>query len=99
MDTLTTHMMIGPIKYSVFFQVLRIQSSFNLLLGLPWIHEASAIPSSLQYKGKLYIRGALSRYSLTKMLLPLLSQCYKLVTVRMTCTGPGLILTRSRLSV
>ena len=46
MDTLTSHMMIGPIRYSVFFQVLRIQSSFNLLLGRPWIHEVSAIPSS-----------------------------------------------------
>ncbi|RVW66310.1 hypothetical protein CK203_066206 [Vitis vinifera] len=27
--------------------VLRIQSSFNLLLGRPWIHKAGAIPSSL----------------------------------------------------
>ncbi|RVW19027.1 hypothetical protein CK203_095056 [Vitis vinifera] len=30
--TLTAHVMIGPVKYSVLFQVLRIQSSFNLLL-------------------------------------------------------------------
>ncbi|RVW43548.1 Transposon Ty3-I Gag-Pol polyprotein [Vitis vinifera] len=30
--------------------VLKIQSSFNLLLDRPWIHEASAIPSSLYQK-------------------------------------------------
>ena len=47
MGTLTTHVMIGPVKYSILFQVLRLQSSFNLLLGHPWIHEAGAIPSSL----------------------------------------------------
>ena len=47
MGTLTTHVMIGPIRYSILFQVLRIQSSFNLLLGHPWIHEVGAIPSSL----------------------------------------------------
>ena len=47
MGTLTTHVMIGPIRYSILFQVLRIQSSFNLLRGRPWIHEAGAIPSSL----------------------------------------------------
>ena len=35
MGTLTTYVMIGQIRYSVFFQVLRIQSSFNLLLGCP----------------------------------------------------------------
>ena len=47
MRTVTTHVMIGPVRYSILFQVLRIQSSFNLLLGRPWIHEASSIPSSL----------------------------------------------------
>ena len=52
MGTLSTHVMIGPIRYSILFQVLRIQSSFNLLLGRPWIHEAGAIPSSLHQKLK-----------------------------------------------
>ena len=52
MGTLTTHVMIGPVRYFVFFQDLRIQSSFNLLLGRPWIHEAAAIPSSLHQKVK-----------------------------------------------
>ena len=42
--------MIGPVRYSILFQVLRIQSSFNLLLCRPWIHKAGAIPSSLHQK-------------------------------------------------
>ena len=49
--------MIGPIRYSILFQVLRIQSSFNLLLGCPWIHEAGAIPSSLHQKVKFINEG------------------------------------------
>ena len=47
MCTLTAHVMIGLVKYSVLFQVLRIQSSFNPLLRRPWIHEAGAIPAFL----------------------------------------------------
>ena len=57
MVTLTTHVMIGPVRYSILFQVLRIQSSFNLLLGRPWIHEADAIPSSLHQKVKFIHEG------------------------------------------
>ena len=55
--TLATHVMIGPVRYSVFFQVLRIKSSFNLLLGRPWIHEEGAIPSSLHQKVKFIHEG------------------------------------------
>ena len=33
LGTLSTHVMIGPVIYSLLFQVLRIESSFNLLLG------------------------------------------------------------------
>ena len=57
MGTLSTHVMIGPVRYSILFQVLRIRSSFNLLLGLPWIHEAGAIPSSLHQKLKFIHKG------------------------------------------
>ena len=57
MGTLTTHVMIGSIRYSILFQVLRIHSSFNLLLGLPWIHEAGVIPSSLHQKVKFIHEG------------------------------------------
>ena len=57
MGTLTTHVMISPVGYSILFQVLRIQSSFNLLLGRPWIHEVGAIPSSLHQKVKFIHEG------------------------------------------
>ena len=59
LGTLSTHVMIGPIIYSILFQVLRIQSFFNLLLGCPWIHEAGAIPSSLHQKVKFIHDGCI----------------------------------------
>ncbi|RVX04669.1 Retrovirus-related Pol polyprotein from transposon 17.6 [Vitis vinifera] len=37
--------------------VLRIPTSFNLLLGRPWIHRAGAIPSSLHQKVKFIHDG------------------------------------------
>ncbi|KAL6322793.1 hypothetical protein AAG906_019062 [Vitis piasezkii] len=46
MGTLTTH-------------VLRIQSSFNLLLGHPWIHEVGTIPFSFHQKVKFIHEGRL----------------------------------------
>ena len=57
MGTLTTHVMIRSIRYSIFFQVLRIQTPFNLLLCCPWIHEAGAIPSSFHQKVKFIHEG------------------------------------------
>ena len=57
MGTLTAHVMIGPVRYSILFQVLRIQSTFNLLLDHPWIHEADAIPYSLHQKLKFIHEG------------------------------------------
>ncbi|XP_070050362.1 uncharacterized protein [Nicotiana tomentosiformis] len=38
---------IGPIEFTMEFQVLDVVVSYNLLLGRPWIHAAKAIPSSL----------------------------------------------------
>ena len=57
MGTITTHVMIEPVRYLMHFQVLRIQSSFNLLLSRPWIHEAGVIPSSLDQKVKFIHEG------------------------------------------
>ena len=57
MGTITAHVMIRLVRYSMLFQVLRIQSSFNLFLGRPWIHEAGAIPSSLHQKLKFIHEG------------------------------------------
>ena len=57
MGTITAHVMIRLVRYSMLFQVLRIQSSFNLFLGRPWIHEAGAIPFSLHQKVKFIHEG------------------------------------------
>ena len=57
LGTLTLELRIGPVVFSTLFQVLRIPTSFNLLLGRPWIHRAGAIPSSLHQKVKFIYEG------------------------------------------
>ena len=46
METLEIELLIGPTTFPTLFQVLRIPTSFNLLLGRAWIHRAGAIHSS-----------------------------------------------------
>ncbi|XP_060190790.1 uncharacterized protein LOC132620095 [Lycium barbarum] len=38
---------IGPVEFMVEFQVMDISTSYNLLIGRPWIHMAGAVPSTL----------------------------------------------------
>ncbi|WJZ92665.1 hypothetical protein VitviT2T_011649 [Vitis vinifera] len=57
MGTLEIELLIGPTTFVAVFQVLRIPTSFNLLLGRPWIHRAGAIPSSLHQKVKFIHNG------------------------------------------
>ncbi|XP_060179392.1 uncharacterized protein LOC132609432 [Lycium barbarum] len=38
---------IGPADFTIDFQVLNINASYNMLLGRPWVHMAGAIPSTL----------------------------------------------------
>uniref|UniRef100_A0A1S3YX47 G-patch domain-containing protein n=1 Tax=Nicotiana tabacum TaxID=4097 RepID=A0A1S3YX47_TOBAC len=38
---------IGPVDFEVTFQVLDMNTSYNFLLGRPWIHGTEAIPSTL----------------------------------------------------
>ncbi|RVW12041.1 hypothetical protein CK203_087291 [Vitis vinifera] len=57
MGTLEIELLIGPTTFITIFQVLRIPTSFNLLLGRPWIHRAGAIPSSLHQKVKFIHEG------------------------------------------
>ncbi|XP_070026277.1 uncharacterized protein [Nicotiana sylvestris] len=38
---------IGPVQFTMEFQVLDVVVSYNLLLGRPWIHAAKAVPSTL----------------------------------------------------
>ncbi|WJZ87423.1 hypothetical protein VitviT2T_006803 [Vitis vinifera] len=57
MGTLEIELLIGPATFVAVFQVLRIPTSFNLLLGRPWIHRAGAISSSLHQKVKFIHDG------------------------------------------
>uniref|UniRef100_A0A2N9HVZ6 Uncharacterized protein n=1 Tax=Fagus sylvatica TaxID=28930 RepID=A0A2N9HVZ6_FAGSY len=56
---------IGPQVYDINFQVLRIDSPYNLLLGRPWLHTAGAVPSSLHQKMKLIIGNQLKKHHST----------------------------------
>ena len=55
--TLDIELLIGLATFVTVFQVLRILTSFNLFLGLPWIHRAWAISSSLHQKVKFIHDG------------------------------------------
>ncbi|XP_027772414.1 uncharacterized protein LOC114076918 [Solanum pennellii] len=44
---------IGPAEFEAKFQVLDIDTSYNLLLGRPFIHMAGAVPSTLHQMIKL----------------------------------------------
>ena len=52
LGTLTLDLQIGLVTFFALFQVLRIPTSFNPLLGRPRIHKAGVIPSSLHQKVK-----------------------------------------------
>lgn len=40
-------MVMGPITFPITFELMNIPTLYNLLLGLPWIHMASVVPSTL----------------------------------------------------
>ncbi|XP_070004719.1 uncharacterized protein [Nicotiana sylvestris] len=55
---------IGPVEFTMKFQVLDIVVSYNLLLGRPWIHAAKAVPSTLHqmvkfewYRQEIVVHG------------------------------------------
>ena len=40
---------VGPRSFMINFQVIKVESPYNMLLGRPWLHAASAIPSTLHW--------------------------------------------------
>lgn len=56
MGILALEFTAGPVLFKEKFQVLDIPTSFNLLLGRPWIHAIEAVPSTLHQKVK-FIQG------------------------------------------
>ena len=62
-------MQIGTCTFNVEFQVIDISSSYNCLLGRPWIHIAGAVPSILHQKIKFVTEGQLVCVSAEKDML------------------------------
>uniref|UniRef100_A0A2N9GTH9 G-patch domain-containing protein n=1 Tax=Fagus sylvatica TaxID=28930 RepID=A0A2N9GTH9_FAGSY len=50
---------IGPQAYNINFQVLRVDSPYNMLMGRPWLHTAGVVPSSFHQKMKFIIGNQL----------------------------------------
>ena len=40
------NMKIGPVVFTIVFQVMDMETSYNFLLGRPWIHMARVVPST-----------------------------------------------------
>ncbi|KAK5775762.1 hypothetical protein PVK06_043701 [Gossypium arboreum] len=59
MGRIEVPLQIGPNTYEVDFLVMDITTSYNYLLGRPWIHSVGAVPSSLHQKLKLVMEGRL----------------------------------------
>uniref|UniRef100_A0A1U7YEV0 Uncharacterized protein LOC104243781 n=1 Tax=Nicotiana sylvestris TaxID=4096 RepID=A0A1U7YEV0_NICSY len=47
MGEINLTMTIGPVDFEIVFQVVDMVTSYNFLLGWPWIHTARAVPSTL----------------------------------------------------
>ncbi|XP_070024608.1 uncharacterized protein [Nicotiana sylvestris] len=47
MGEINLTMTIGPVDFEIVFQVVDMVTSYNFLLGRPWIHTARAVPSTL----------------------------------------------------
>ena len=50
---------VGPCTFDSEFIVMDINPSYNCLLGRPWIHMASAMPSTLHQKVKFVVEKSL----------------------------------------
>ncbi|XP_070023286.1 uncharacterized protein [Nicotiana sylvestris] len=46
-DDIVLKLKIGPVEFTMEFQVLDVAISYNLLLGRHWIHAAKPVPSTL----------------------------------------------------
>ncbi|XP_042505509.1 uncharacterized protein LOC122082083 [Macadamia integrifolia] len=52
LGVLTVTVIVGPARFDIDFQVIDIPTSFNMLLGRSWLHQANAVSSSLHKKLK-----------------------------------------------
>ena len=50
---------VGPCTFDSEFIVMDMNPSYNYLLGRPWIHMASVVPSTLHQKVKFIVKKSL----------------------------------------
>lgn len=50
---------VGPHQFTITFQVMDINPTYSFLLGIPWIHEAGAMTSTLYQRLKFMINDKL----------------------------------------
>ena len=48
---------IGPLFFMVNFQVIKVDSLYNMLLGRPWLHAVSVVASTLHRRLKFPSEG------------------------------------------
>jgi len=57
MGMIRVEITIGELKSSTIFHMIDARTSYNLLLGRPWIHENEVVPSTLHQCLKFYRGG------------------------------------------
>ncbi|XP_074278281.1 uncharacterized protein LOC141601873 [Silene latifolia] len=60
---------VGKVERKVNFQVIDVASSFNILLGRPWIHTAGAVSSTLHRKIKIPLKGEVVTINATPIIV------------------------------
>ena len=95
--TLEIELLIGSTALPTMFQVLRILTSFNQLLGQPWIHKAGAISYFLHQNVKFIHDGKVITVHSIGDMFASSSPCFKSAIVRMTYFLLGSHLMRYRL--
>ncbi|XP_074266542.1 uncharacterized protein LOC141589817 [Silene latifolia] len=60
---------VGKVERKVNFQVIDVASSFNILLGRPWIHTAGAASSTLHRKIKIPLKGEVVNIDATPIIV------------------------------
>ncbi|CAL9014030.1 unnamed protein product [Prunus brigantina] len=57
MGMIRIELVIGDLKLNTLFHVIDAKTSYNLLLGRPWVHENGIVPSTLHQCFKFYKGG------------------------------------------
>ncbi|MDQ9782997.1 hypothetical protein, partial [Serratia marcescens] len=57
MENITTTIKVAGVQFEVVFWVIDMQSSYNIILGWAWLHQAGAVASTLHQKLRFEHKG------------------------------------------